>query len=62
MTSRFKGHQRSTAGRAVRSQTQTAASHARARRNGRWTGYRPLEDAVREARIRAISDAAEMLP
>lgn len=62
MTSTFKGHMRTRFGRGTREQAQRAATGARARRNGRWTGHKPLEDAVREARIRAIASISEVLP
>jgi hypothetical protein len=28
-------------------------------RRGRWTGYRPLSDAVAEARLRSLIDSAD---
>ena len=49
-------------GRGQKEQAHRAAAGARARRNGRWTGYRPLEEVVREARIRAIENISEVLP
>lgn len=62
MTSTFKGQRGKRFGRGVKDQSQRAAAGARARRNGRWTGHRPLEEAVREARIRAIASISEVLP
>jgi hypothetical protein len=62
MTSTFNGQMRNRFGRGTRDQAHRAATDARARRNGRWTGHKPLEDAVREARIRAIADHSEVLP
>lgn len=62
MTSRFKGQMRNRSGHGTREQTQRAAAGTRARRNGRWTGHRPLEEAVREARIRALARISEVLP
>jgi hypothetical protein len=63
MTSRFRsrGHLRS--GRGAAMQTQRTAAGVRSRRNGRWTGHRPLQiEDVREARIRAIETMSEVLP
>lgn len=48
--------------RGQKEQSHRAAEGARARRNGRWTGHRPLADCVREARLRAISDISEVFP
>jgi hypothetical protein len=48
--------------RGQKEQSHRAATAARSRRNARWTGYRPLEEAVREARIRAIENISEVLP
>jgi hypothetical protein len=62
MTLMFRGQARNRFGRGVKEQSHRAAAGARARRNGRWTGHRPLEDAVREARIRAIATHSEVLP
>jgi len=62
MTSTFKGHMRTRFGRGTREQAHRAVTGARARRNGRWTGHKPLADYVREARLRAISDISEVLP
>lgn len=61
MTS-FKTQGRARFGRGTKDQGRRAAEGARARRNGRWTGHRPLEEAVREARIRAIASISEVLP
>ncbi len=47
MTSTFKGQLRTRFGRGTKEQAHRAVTGARARTNGRWTGHKPLEEAVR---------------
>jgi hypothetical protein len=43
-------------GRFARRQTPGATSEARSRRGAKWTGYRPLVQAVAEARLTALEE------
>lgn len=46
-------------GRFGRNQSESAAEGRQGRRRGHWTGYRPLEDALTQARLAQLAETNE---